>query len=94
MRVWISALLLAIAGTASAQQTLLNSSYDIARELFAAVNPKFQAHWQEMTGEEVSIQQSHSGSSKQARAILQGLSLRHTSQPTSPSQTPYAALSL
>ena len=73
MRVWISALLLAIAGTASAQQTLLNSSYDIARELFAAVNPKFQAHWQEMTGEEVSIKQSHSGSSKQARAILQGL---------------------
>ncbi|MFO7647464.1 thiosulfate ABC transporter substrate-binding protein CysP [Halomonas campaniensis] len=59
--------------TAAAERELLNSSYDIARELFAAVNPAFIAHWQETQGEEVAISQSHGGSSAQARAILQGL---------------------
>ncbi|WP_299236160.1 thiosulfate ABC transporter substrate-binding protein CysP [uncultured Halomonas sp.] len=61
------------APAAAADRELLNSSYDIARELFAAINPEFIAHWQENEGEEVSIQQSHGGSSAQARAILQGL---------------------
>lgn len=73
MRVWLTALLLSVAPLATAQQTLLNSSYDIARELFQAINPEFQAHWKEQTGETVTIKQSHAGSSKQARAILQGL---------------------
>ncbi|OOE44354.1 thiosulfate ABC transporter substrate-binding protein CysP, partial [Salinivibrio kushneri] len=57
----------------AAEQTLLNSSYDIARELFADYNPLFAAHWQEKTGESVTIKQSHGGSSAQARAIMQGL---------------------
>ncbi|MDY7115721.1 thiosulfate ABC transporter substrate-binding protein CysP [Halomonas sp. SSL-5] len=57
----------------AAERELLNSSYDIARELFSAINPEFIAHWQETQGEEVAIQQSHGGSSAQARAILQGL---------------------
>ena len=61
------------APAAAADRELLNSSYDIARELFAAINPEFIAHWQENEGEEISIQQSHGGSSAQARAILQGL---------------------
>ncbi|WP_027961886.1 thiosulfate ABC transporter substrate-binding protein CysP [Halomonas halodenitrificans] len=61
------------APAAAAERELLNSSYDIARELFAAVNPEFIAHWQESEGEDVAIQQSHGGSSAQARAILQGL---------------------
>lgn len=52
---------------------LLNSSYDIARELFAAINPEFQAWWQEEHGESVGVNQSHGGSSAQARAILEGL---------------------
>lgn len=61
-------------GTAMAQEReLLNSSYDIARELFSAINPEFQAWWQEEHGEEVAISQSHGGSSAQARAIMQGL---------------------
>ncbi|MGM0783641.1 MAG: thiosulfate ABC transporter substrate-binding protein CysP [Pseudomonadota bacterium] len=59
--------------TLAADRELLNSSYDIARELFAAVNPEFQAWWQAEHGEEVAIKQSHGGSSAQARAILQGL---------------------
>lgn len=68
------ALLLGSAVNASAaDQTILNTSYDIARELFASYNPVFQKHWQEETGQTVEIKQSHAGSSKQARAILQGL---------------------
>ena len=52
---------------------ILNVSYDIARELFAHINPVFAAHWKEETGGEVNIDQSHGGSSRQARAILEGL---------------------
>ena len=55
------------------ERELLNSSYDIARELFAAINPEFQAWWEEEHGEEIAISQSHGGSSAQARAIMQGL---------------------
>ncbi|MCE8034418.1 sulfate ABC transporter substrate-binding protein [Billgrantia tianxiuensis] len=57
----------------AAEREILNSSYDIARELFAAINPEFRNHWQSEHGEEIGIQQSHGGSSAQARAILQGL---------------------
>lgn len=58
---------------AADQTTLLNSSYDISRELFSAYNPVFAKHWQEKTGKTVEIKQSHAGSSAQARSILQGL---------------------
>jgi sulfate/thiosulfate transport system substrate-binding protein len=57
----------------AAERELLNSSYDIARELFSAINPEFSAHWQAEEAQEIAIQQSHGGSSAQARAILQGL---------------------
>ncbi|MFD1383389.1 thiosulfate ABC transporter substrate-binding protein CysP [Rhodanobacter aciditrophus] len=68
------ALLLGSAVNASAaDQTILNTSYDIARELFASYNPVFQKHWEEKTGNTIEIKQSHAGSSKQARSILQGL---------------------
>lgn len=67
-------LLLAAALPASAKdKVLLNTSYDIARELFAEYNPVFIEHWKAKTGEDITIKQSHAGSSKQARAILQGL---------------------
>lgn len=52
---------------------LLNASYDIARELFEAINPLFQKQWQEKTGTAVTIEQSHAGTSRQAQAIMQGL---------------------
>ncbi|WP_333826447.1 sulfate ABC transporter substrate-binding protein [Pararhodobacter sp.] len=65
---------IALAATpAVAQDSLLNTSYDIARELFEALNPEFAAHWQETTGRTVTVDQSHGGSSRQARAILEGL---------------------
>ena len=59
--------------TLADDRELLNSSYDIARELFATVNPEFIAWWQEQHDESVEVKQSHGGSSKQARAIMQGL---------------------
>lgn len=70
---FVSALALALASPAVAQDKLLNVSYDISRELFEALNPAFAAHWQATTGRTVTIDQSHGGSSRQARAILEGL---------------------
>lgn len=61
-------------GSANAQdRELLNVSYDIARELYAELSPAFAEKWQADNGESLTIEQSHAGSSKQARAILQGL---------------------
>jgi len=68
----LAALVLA-SGAASATE-LLNSSYDVSRELFAALNPPFQKQWADQNGgDKLEIKQSHAGSSKQALAILQGL---------------------
>jgi sulfate transport system substrate-binding protein len=53
--------------------TLLNVSYDPTRELYQEFNAAFAKHWQAKTGEKVTIRQSHGGSSKQARAVIDGL---------------------
>jgi len=58
----------AFAGT-----TLLNVSYDPTRELYKDFNEAFAKHWKAETGEDVTIQQSHSGSGAQARAVIDGL---------------------
>jgi len=69
-----AALTLAIgAGTAFADQTLLNVSYDPTRELYKEVNAAFAKEWKAKTGETVTIEQSHGGSGKQARAVIDGL---------------------
>ncbi|OYR13588.1 sulfate ABC transporter substrate-binding protein [Brucella grignonensis] len=52
---------------------ILNVSYDIARELYEQVNKAFVADWKAKTGEDLTVNQSHAGSSKQARSILEGL---------------------
>jgi sulfate transport system substrate-binding protein len=57
----------------SGPKDILNVSYDISRELFAEINVAFQKYWKAKTGQDVTINQSHAGSSKQARAILEGL---------------------
>lgn len=54
-------------------QNLLNVSYDVTREFYADYNPVFQKHWQEKTGQPITLEQSHAGSSKQARAVVDGL---------------------
>ncbi len=56
-----------------AQQSLLNVSYDVARDFYKNYNPMFQKHWKEKTGETVDLKQSHAGSSKQVRAVADGL---------------------
>ncbi len=61
----------ALAG--SAGQTLLNVSYDPTRELYEDFNTNFAKHWKARTGQEVTINQSHGGSGKQARAVIDGL---------------------
>ena len=67
------AVLAAVTGTAQAQdKPLLNASYDVAREVFAAVNPKFQAYWKAKNGHDVKIDQSFAGTSRQAQDIIQG----------------------
>jgi sulfate transport system substrate-binding protein len=57
----------------AAQITLLNVSYDPTRELYEAVNAQFARDWKAKTGDDVTINQSHGGSGKQARAVIDGL---------------------
>lgn len=64
----------AIAAPAFAQgSTLLNASYDVAREFYKDYNAAFVAHYKKTTGKDVKIDQSHGGSSAQARAVADGL---------------------
>ena len=60
-------------GFAFADTTLLNVSYDPTRELYKDFNEAFAAKWKTDTGETLTIQQSHGGSGKQARAVIDGL---------------------
>jgi sulfate transport system substrate-binding protein len=62
-----------IAGPAAAATELLNVSYDPTRELYQEYNAAFIKHWQAEGHEAITIQQSHGGSGKQARAVLDGL---------------------
>ncbi|MGE3849561.1 MAG: sulfate ABC transporter substrate-binding protein, partial [Gammaproteobacteria bacterium] len=64
---------LTLAASAHADVTLLNVSYDPTRELYAEYNAAFARHWQAEGGEEVTVNQSHGGSGKQARAVIDGL---------------------
>jgi len=64
---------LGVLGFAMADTTLLNVSYDPTRELYKEFNAAFAAKWKADTGETVTIQQSHGGSGKQARAVIDGL---------------------
>jgi sulfate transport system substrate-binding protein len=57
----------------AADVTLLNVSYDPTRELYQAYNAAFAKYWQDKTGDHVTIRQSHGGSGKQARSVIDGL---------------------
>lgn len=59
--------------TTRAQTTLLNVSYDPTRELYQKINLLFETHWKKQTGETVKFNQSHGGSGKQARSVIDGL---------------------
>jgi sulfate/thiosulfate-binding protein len=65
--------LVASSGGARAGTTLLNVSYDPTREFYVAYNALFADYWKKQGGGDVSVQQSHGGSGKQARAVIDGL---------------------
>jgi sulfate transport system substrate-binding protein len=67
------ALLSTESATVHAQTTLLNASYDVSRELYKDIDPAFSASLKKSSGEDVSVKQSHGGSTKQAQAVAEGL---------------------
>lgn len=70
----IAAVLLGLAASAAlADATLLNVSYDVARDVYKDYNPTFQKYWKAKTGESLELKQSHGGSTKQVRAVADGL---------------------
>ena len=71
----LAALALGVAavGAAHAATSLLNVSYDPTRELYDDYNKAFAKHWKAKTGEDITIKQSHGGSGKQARTVIDGL---------------------
>jgi sulfate/thiosulfate transport system substrate-binding protein len=77
---WAKLASIALAGIAlagptahAADVTLLNVSYDPTRELYEEYNKAFGAYWQKKTGDKVTVKQSHGGSGKQARTVIDGL---------------------
>src|SRR5688572_19619585 len=69
----IAASLAAAPAAAQNQKTLLNVSYDPTRELYAEFNAAFSSYWKEKSGQTLTIKQSHGGSGKQARSVVDGL---------------------
>src|SRR6266446_2765980 len=72
----ISALIIiaiSLVGAGAKEVKLLNASYDPTRELYQDFNTAFAKYWQGMTGDKLTIQQSHGGSGKQARSVIDGL---------------------
>lgn len=78
-RIWsvaAVAMFVVIAGSVAIGQnsvTILNVSYDPTRELYQEINAAFAKSWKTKTGQELSIRQSHGGSSKQSRSVIDGL---------------------
>jgi sulfate transport system substrate-binding protein len=75
LKLALAAALATVAFGAAAQKAveLLNVSYDPTRELYVEFNAAFAKHWKAKTGQDVTIKQSHGGSGKQARSIIDGL---------------------
>src|SRR5688572_24854161 len=67
------ALAMQIAPAKADPAELLNVSYDPTREFYDEFNKLFVAHWKEKTGKEITVAQSHGGSGKQARSVIDGL---------------------
>src|SRR6476659_8564590 len=74
LKLLLATIALAASGIAGAQQTtLLNVSYDVAREFYKDINAAFVPAYKKATGKDVRVEQSHAGSSAQARAVADGL---------------------
>jgi sulfate transport system substrate-binding protein len=72
-KTWLIASLLLPIAAGAAEISLLNVSYDPTRELYQDFNDAFAKHWQAKTGDKLTIKQSHGGSGKQARSVIDGL---------------------
>ncbi|CAN4268133.1 Sbp ABC-type sulfate transport system, periplasmic component [Methylophilaceae bacterium] len=72
-KIWLIASLLLPIAAGAAEISLLNVSYDPTRELYQEFNDAFAKHWQAKTGDKLTIKQSHGGSGKQARSVIDGL---------------------
>jgi sulfate/thiosulfate transport system substrate-binding protein len=73
LRAALAAVALSTSALASAQTTLLNVSYDVAREFYKDINVAFAASYKKSSGKDIKVDQSHAGSSAQARAVADGL---------------------
>ncbi|WP_234262997.1 sulfate ABC transporter substrate-binding protein [Hydrogenophaga sp. NFH-34] len=73
IKLTLGAIALAASALASAQTTLLNVSYDVAREFYKDINAAFVPYYKKSTGKDIKVDQSHAGSSAQARAVADGL---------------------
>ena len=77
LKTLLATALLTVSGLAAAQVpapvSLLNVSYDPTRELYVEFNAAFAKHWKAQTGQDVTIKQSHGGSGKQARSVIDGI---------------------
>ena len=62
-----------IASAGAAETVLMNVSYDPTRELYTDYNKAFTAYWKKKSGQDISVRQSHGGSGKQARTVIDGL---------------------
>ncbi len=76
--IWLVCGLVCVPGCSQAESgsrptEIVNVSYDPTREFYKAYNAAFDAHWRQETGTGVSVRQSHGGSGKQARAVIDGL---------------------
>src|SRR5689334_871607 len=73
MRLKLTLLILLLAAPVFGAVQLLNVSYDPTRELYQEINTAFAKQWKAKTGQDVTIQQSHGGSGKQGRSVIDGL---------------------
>jgi len=69
----LTASMLSASHMSAAETTLLNVSYDVTREFYKDFNAAFSDYWKQRTGQGITINQSHGGSSKQARSVIDGL---------------------
>ena len=73
LKLGIVAALISVSSLNVAAKDFLNVSYDPTRELYENFNKEFGAYWKKSTGQELNFKQSHGGSGKQARAVIDGL---------------------
>jgi sulfate/thiosulfate transport system substrate-binding protein len=69
----LAAAAMLVASSIASSQTLLNASYDVAREFYKDYNAAFIAHYKKTTGKDIKVDQAHGGFQRQARAVADGL---------------------